>query len=363
MTEFSPQACVPLADMTTIGVGGAAEWWVSVANVEGAQEAGAWAAQRAVPVTVIGGGSNLVVSDRGVPGLVVQMAIGGTRCDWAGDALHVLAGAGVGWDALVAEVVALGAWGMECLSGIPGSVGATPLQNVGAYGQTISQTLVSVDAVDVSSGERKVFTARECDLGYRTSRFRERDRDRYMIVSARYVLGRVAASEHYPDVQRGLAALGVDEPGPADIRAIVLAIRRSKGMVVDQLDPDSRSVGSFFVNPVLDRRTAEQLGRIAGGADPVMFPSGSGMLKVPAAWLIERTGACKGLIAGRVGLSSKHTLAIVNRGGATADDVVALAVQIKQRVLDQFGIALRPEPRFLGFDEDERMKFLLGEAS
>ena len=358
MSSFTPVPSVGLASLTTMGVGGAAEWFGTLTSVAHVQDACAWAADRGVPLTVMAGGSNLVVSDRGVPGLVVRVAIPGVQLAWDGGGLRVAAGAGVSWDALVAGVVAVGGWGAECLSGIPGSVGATPVQNVGAYGQDVSQVIEAVDAVDRRTGETVTFPAGACAFAYRTSRFRSADRDRYIIVGVRFGFGREAGAYTYPELTRALAARRVQRPVPMDVREAVLGIRRVKGMVVDPADPDTCSAGSFFLNPVIDRGLAERLPALAGGETPPMFPAQSDRVKVPAAWLIERAGGHRGMVAGRAGLSTRHTLAIINRGGATSDEIVDLAVSLKRRVVERFGVFLTPEPVFAGFGDDARMVFL-----
>ena len=362
MSRFTPVPSVGLASLTTMGVGGAAEWFGTLTSVADVQDACAWAGDRGVPLTVMAGGSNLIVSDRGVHGLVVRVAIPGVQLARGGGGdggvLRAVAGAGVSWDALVAEVVAAGGWGAECLSGIPGSVGATPVQNVGAYGQEVSQVIEAVDAVDRLTGEAVDIPVGACAFAYRTSRFRSADRDRYIIVGVRFGFGREAGAYTYPDLTRALAARHVQRPEPADVREAVLGIRREKGMVVDPTNPDTRSAGSFFLNPVIDRGLAERLPELAGGETLPMFPAEPGRVKVPAAWLIERAGGHRGMVAGRAGLSTRHTLAIINRGGATSDEIVDLAVSLKRLVVERFGVWLTPEPMFAGFGDDARMTFL-----
>ncbi|MDO8793518.1 MAG: UDP-N-acetylmuramate dehydrogenase [Vicinamibacterales bacterium] len=358
MSSFAPLPSVGLAAMTTMGVGGAAEWFAELPTVQHVQDACRWAADRGLPLTVMAGGSNLVVSDRGVPGLVVRVAIPGVDLTRDGGALRASAGAGVRWDALVAEVAAAGGWGTECLSGIPGSVGATPVQNVGAYGQEVSQSVEAVEAIDRRTAAVVEWPVRECAFGYRTSRFRSVDRDRYIIVGVRFAFGREAGAYAYPDLTRALAVGHVQRPTPVDVREAVLGIRRAKGMVVDPADPDTRSAGSFFLNPVMDRGVAERLPEQSAGEAPPVFAADAGRVKVPAAWLIERAGGHRGMVAGRAGLSTRHTLAIINRGGATSDEIVDLAVSLKRRVVERFGVWLTPEPVFAGFGDDERMAFL-----
>lgn len=359
-TELAPAAAVPLAPFCTLQVGGAAEWFAEVTAASGIAPACRWAAGRGLPLTVLGGGSNVVVSDRGVRGLVLRMSIRGVDADWDGDVWHVRAGAGEPWDALVETAVRQQAWGLECLSGIPGTVGGTPVQNVGAYGQDVSQTIDTVEVVERATGAAMSIPADACGFAYRDSRFRGSDRNRYIIAAVRFGLSRARVRPFAADVERELAGRPLVTPG--DAREAVLALRRAKGMVVEETNPDARSVGSFFVNPVLPIAQAESLGTHAG-ARPPMFPAGEGHVKVPAAWLIEHAGWSRGAGAGPAGLSSRHALAIVNRGGASAEDVVAFATGIKQAVLDRFGVALAAEPIFLGFEDDARVAFLKGTGS
>lgn len=353
-----PVAAVPLAPLSTLQVGGAAEWFVDLTEAAQIAPACRWAADRGLPLTVLGGGSNVVVSDRGLRGLVVRMAIRGVDAAWQGDTWRVRAGAGEPWDALVEAAVRQHAWGIECLSGIPGTVGGTPVQNVGAYGQDVSQTIDAVDVVERATGSAQSIPGSACGFVYRDSRFRAADRNRYIIAAVRFRLSRAQTRPLAADVAR--AAGGPAGVTPADVREAVLALRRSKGMVVEPANPDARSVGSFFVNPVVDTGQAEAFAARAGGDAPPCFPAGAGCVKVPAAWLIERAGWPRGSGSGAVGLSSRHALAIVNRGGASADDVVACAVAVKQAVLDRFGVALAAEPIFLGFEDDARVAFLKG---
>jgi len=315
---------VPLADKTTLGIGGAAKHFARVTSIVELEEALA-SAER---VLIIGGGSNLVVGDGGFDGLVVQMAIRGTSIDC--DTVNVAAGES--WDDFVAQMVAARRVGIECLSGIPGLVGATPMQNVGAYGQEVSDTITRVRAFDREKRELVTFTPAECKFGYRSSMFRHTSR--YVIVDVTFQLPRGEDSQlRYAELQR---ALGADRAPLANVRDTVIALRRGKGMVVDPGDPDSRSAGSFFTNPLV---TAKQ---VPDGAP--QWPQADGRIKVSAAWLIERAGFHKGYTRGRVGISKKHALALVNRGGATADELLDLAGQIQKAVRMAFGIKLEPEP-------------------
>jgi UDP-N-acetylmuramate dehydrogenase len=352
------QSDIPLAPLTTIGVGGSARWFVRAASAEDVSFAHAWSRDRNVAFTVMGGGSNVIISDSGIDGLVVQIAIAGIQFTARGATTVVRAGAGEVWDTVVAQSTERGAQGLECLSGIPGTVGGTPVQNVGAYGQEVADTLSEVTVFDRKSGEIGSLRRAECGFGYRTSRFKSSDGGRYVICDVTYELSDRLPVATYPDLIRLLEQQGVRSPTVADMRAAVLSIRRSKGMVVDATDPDTRSVGSFFMNPIVDAAHHARMTSADGAAPGFAMPDGR--VKVPAAWLIERSGFSRGYGAGVVGLSSKHPLAIVNRGGATARDVVALARRIQQQVADRFEVWLGPEPTFIGFGDDNDVTNLLG---
>jgi UDP-N-acetylmuramate dehydrogenase len=355
--DVHPAAGVPLAPLTTLGVGGRAQAFLTVDHPDQLLPADRWCEARGLPMVVLGGGSNLVVADEGVTGLVVAMRVSGLRFERrSGDTL-AHAGAGEPWDGIVAGAVARGLAGVECLSGIPGSAGGTPIQNVGAYGQEIADVLDAVTVFDRHTRALSTLTAAECRLSYRMSRFKREDAGRFVVcgISLRLAAGGPVIA--YPDLGRYLAEARVSRPSLLDVREAVLAIRRRKGMVVDPGDPDSRSVGSFFMNPVLSAEAHERLGSIAGAPAPG-FPLPDGRVKVPAAWLIERAGFCRGDADGRVGISTRHPLALVNRGGASARDVLRLAARIKRRVGERFGIALRPEPVFVGFEADTDVRYL-----
>ena len=363
------QAGVPLAPLTTLGIGGSAEWFIRATTIEEVVAAHEWCRRRAVAFSVMGGGSNLVIADGGVRGLVLQIAIGGIDFSRRGETTVLRVGAGEPWDAVVAAAVSRGLQGVECLSGIPGTVGGTPVQNVGAYGQEVAGTISQVTALDRETGEVGTLRGADCRFGYRTSRFKGDDVGRFVICEVTYELSDAAPTVTYPDLVGLLKRQGIRSPKVADVRAAVLSIRQSKGMVVDAADPDTRSVGSFFMNPVVDRSCLERItvgtyyldGTLTVGMErgSFGFPTPDGRVKVPAAFLLERAGFRKGYGSGSVGLSSKHPLAIVNRGGATARDVVALARQIKQRVADRFEIRLQTEPTFVGFGDDADVAYLL----
>ncbi|HET8759336.1 MAG TPA: UDP-N-acetylmuramate dehydrogenase [Solirubrobacteraceae bacterium] len=323
-----------LAALTTLRLGGPAGSYVEARDeaelIDAARDA----------ALVIAGGSNVVVADGGVPGRVVRIATRGVERDGA----RLEVAAGEDWDALVAGCVADGLQGFECLSGIPGSVGATPIQNVGAYGQEVAETVVAVRVFDRSTGRVEVMSPAECEFGYRTSVFKYHDRR--VVLSVTFELREATESGplRYAELAR---ALGIEIGGSAplaDVRDAVLALRRGKGMVIDPADPDSVSAGSFFTNPILD----------AAPDGAPAWPEGDGRVKTSAAWLIERAGFHRGYGNGRVGISSKHTLALVNRGGATTAELLALAHEIAAGVHDRFGIALHPEPVLVGVDWEER---------
>lgn len=344
-------ADVPLAPRTTIGVGGVARWLATVTDEAELGEALAWARDRAVPLFVLGGGSNIVVSDSGFDGLVIDVALRGIRCRERGGGVLLRVEAGESWDAVVDFAVTRGLAGVECLSGIPGRVGATPIQNVGAYGQEVAESMVEVEAVSRDDGESATFTRDECEFGYRDSVFKRREKDRWIITAVTFSLDRSRPpTVRYPELERVLA--GLDAPSLRNVRDAVLGLRRAKGMVVDPADPDTRSVGSFFMNPVVDSHTfdvvAEGARSLGIPRDSIpSFPTAAGT-KLSAAWLIERAGFLKGTRRGGVAISSKHALAIVNGGNATATEIRELAEEIRARVERVFGVELEPEARFVG---------------
>ncbi len=358
--SIRPQAGVPLAPLTTLGVGGAARWFVRSTRAEEVAAAHRWAREEQLSLFVLGGGSNLVIADAGFDGLVVQIAIDGIDVSRDGFDTVFRAGAGEPWDRLVAAAVGRGLAGVECLSGIPGSVGGTPVQNVGAYGQDVSATIRELTAFDRTAGRLMTLAGGDCGFAYRTSRFKREDAGRFVICDVQFALRPGPPTVTYPDVVRVFADRASDSVTLDEVRQAVLAIRRRKGMVIDESDPDTRSVGSFFMNPVVAADVRERLA-VESGSEVPGFPVPGGRVKIPAGWLIERAGFARGHRCGRVGVSSKHPLALVTLGGATARDVVGLATEIKQRVADRFGIGLRPEPAFVGFGDDPAVAYLLDE--
>jgi UDP-N-acetylmuramate dehydrogenase len=339
--------------LSTLGVGGPARFYARASDRDAVIAGAAWAQSRAVPLLVLGGGSNVVIADEGYPGLVLHVLPEGVETRRADGEVHLRAGAGVSWDALVDTAAANGWAGVECLSGIPGRVGATPIQNVGAYGQDVSETITAVETFDVVGKTPVTLSNEECGFGYRSSRFKGADRDRYIILAVEYrLVPGGAPAVRYPDVQHHLAERGVAAPSLRDVRAAVIEVRRRKSMVLDPGDPNARSVGSFFMNPVVSKETgaavqAAALSMNAPGADAMpRWPVASGV-KLSAAWLIERAGFPRGYRKGNAGISDNHPLALVNRGGATAREVVDLAREIRDRVRAAFGVSLVPEPVFV----------------
>jgi UDP-N-acetylmuramate dehydrogenase len=336
---------VRLAGLTTLGVGGAARWFARAVTEVDVAEAVAFAQDRHVPLFVLGGGSNLLVSDEGFPGLVLQMGIAGV--ERAGDVLRV--GAGVVWDVFVQQTVEAGLQGVECLAGIPGTVGGTPVQNVGAYGQEVSETIVSVRCFDTVVGQFVELSNAECGFAYRTSRFNTTERGLYIVTRVDFKLHEGGAPcLKYADLKKHFE--GKASPSLTEVAEAVRTIRRGKGMVVDAGDPNSRSAGSFFRNPIVGEELLLKVSEAAGiGVEAVPhWSAGDGLIKLPAAWLLEQAGFVRGYAMGRAGISSRHTLAVINRGDATAADIVALRERIIETVRLKFGIELEQEPVSVG---------------
>lgn len=336
---------VPLAPMTTLGVGGPAKILARARSLDDIREIAQWAAAHGEPLLVLGGGSNVVVSDDGWDGAVLRVELRGIDIESQNrEEAVVKVAAGEAWDDFVAFAVARDWAGIECLSGIPGSAGATPIQNVGAYGQDVSETIVRVDAFDTATRTARTLTNRECGFGYRSSAFKTVDRGRFIVAAVAFRLRPGgAASLRYPELQKILDGKAASLQ---QVRDAVLAIRRRKGMVLDPSDPDTRSDGSFFMNPVIAPKDFQELCARAGVTDVPVYPAGD-QLKLSAAWLIENAGFRKGFAHGNAAISSKHTLAITNRGGATAREILELAEIVREGVRKKFGIELQAEPRIL----------------
>jgi UDP-N-acetylmuramate dehydrogenase len=383
---------VSLADYTTVRLGGPARRFIRASTEAGLIEAVRAADASGEPVLILGGGSNVVVADEGFDGTVIQVATRGLtlgggpagtgggepppdgeptagrpgrmvapRSGWGLERVvspeaTLTVAAGEDWDAVVARTIADGLAGLECLSGIPGLAGATPIQNVGAYGQEVSETITQVRAYDRDSQAILAIPNRQCGFGYRTSRFKRDQAGRFVILSVTFRLAAqpVSVPVRYAELAAALGVATGHQVAAAKVREAVLELRQRKGMVIDPADPDTRSVGSFFVNPVLDRAAmaaveAAARARCGAGIQVPRFDTGDGLVKVPAAWLIEQAGFGKGYSLGdSARISAKHTLALVNPGSATTAGLLALARRIRDGVRDTFGVSLTPEPVLVG---------------
>ncbi len=334
---------VPLAPYTTLGIGGPARWFVEGTDEESVLEAVRFARERSLPLFVLGGGSNLLVSDEGFPGVVVRIALMGIEQN--GNVFRVAAGEN--WDNFVTHAIDKGFGGIECLAGIPGTAGGTPVQNVGAYGQEVSGTIAMVRVLDLNHLKYGELPAATCGFSYRRSIFNTTHRGRFVVTRIDYKLRNKAFPVlSYPDLKRYFRDRK-DTPTLAEAAAAVREIRHEKGMLLVEGEPDCRSAGSFFKNPVVPQAQYDALVAKASAPIPV-FAAPRGMVKIPAATLVEQAGFHKGFTMGAAGISSRHTLALINRGGATAAEVVALRDLIAATVEKRFGIRLETEPVWLG---------------
>ena len=340
-----PSGTTRLSELTTLRLGGPVDELVEARDERTLVDAVAAADAGGVPVLAVAGGSNLVVSDEGVPGRVVLVRTRGVHveADLCGGAM-VRVAAGEDWDRLVARAVAAGWVGVEALSGIPGSVGATPVQNVGAYGQEVAQTIAAVRVWDRREHRQRTFSTAECGFGYRSSRFKS-DPTRFLVLEVTFQLpiGDLSAPVTYPELARSLDAPTGSRVPLDRVREAVLGLRRGKGMVLDADDHDTWSAGSFFTNPLLSPEAAAQL-----PADAPRWPQGDDLVKTSAAWLIEQAGFFRGYGSGPARISSKHTLALTNTGGARTEDVLALAREVRAGVRARFGVELVNEPVLVG---------------
>jgi UDP-N-acetylmuramate dehydrogenase len=294
---------------------------------------------------VLAGGSNVVISDAGFDGTALLIRTSGLTARPVGDEVDVTVQAGEPWDDIVARSLAEGWSGLECLSGIPGSTGATPIQNVGAYGQEVAELITAVRVLDRMTGEIATHTVAECGLGYRSSVFKGTDRWIVLAVTFRLAVSRLSAPIRYSDLAQALDVPIGERAEAAVVRDAVLQLRASKGMVLDEQDPDTYSAGSFFMNPVLDADGFDALSdRTATNGSPPAWPGADGGFKTSAAWLIERAGFAKGYGNTHVSISTKHTLALTNRGDGTTKELLDLAREVRDGVYDRFGVMLRPEP-------------------
>ncbi|WP_155375506.1 UDP-N-acetylmuramate dehydrogenase [Catellatospora vulcania] len=348
MSDNSP-ARHALADLTTLGLGGPAGRLVTAESADDIVSAAHSASRTGEPLLVLGGGSNVVIGDVGFPGAVLLIRSSGVEVVGEhGDEVSVRVAAGHPWDDFVARTVDDGLAGVECLSGIPGATGGSPIQNIGAYGQDVSQTIESVTVYDRTEGEVAVFSPADCRFEYRNSVFKYTDRWIVLDVTFRLRRDPLSGPVGHAELARALGTGPHDRAPLAQVREQVLELRRSKGMVLDPGDPDTSSVGSFFTNPVLSAAAYAELCRRLDGAEPPAWPGADGVMKVSAAWLIEQAGFTPGYAHGAAAISSKHLLALTHRGGGTTGELLELAAEIRDAVHDRLGVTLRPEPVLVG---------------
>ena len=338
---------VPLAPLTTLRIGGPAARMADLEREADVVDAVRDADRSGDPLLVLGEGSNVVVADDGFPGLVVRMNLRGLHVRREGERVVLDVAAGESWDALVARAVGEGWRGLECMSGIPGLVGGTPIQNVGAYGQEVSDAITRVRVFDRARGVFADMDRGACGFGYRASVFKRNER--YVVTGVRFDLEVADSSAplRYAELTNALSVEDGARVPLTGARDTVIALRRRKGMVLDPQDPDSVSAGSFFVNPVVDEGILAAVEARAGERPP-RFDAGDGRFKLAAAWLVERAGFPRGWGTGRVGVSRKHALALVNRGGATSAELLSAAIAIRDGVRVRFGVELEPEPVLVG---------------
>lgn len=345
--SFEIQQNVGLAEYTTFKIGGRARFFVEARDESEIFRAVEFAEEHSLNIFVLGGGSNVLIADRGFDGLVIKIALGGIKLTVKdSETVFLTACAGEDWDELVAFSTKKNLQGFECLSGIPGLVGGTPVQNVGAYGQEISETIVSVRVFDRASGKIFDMTDRDCGFAYRASVFNTTHKNQFIVLTVTFALKTNGKPKIvYKDLQE---YFGDKKPTLAETRKAVLEIRSAKSMVIDGEDVNSRSAGSFFKNPILKREKLAEISEKLGCAIP-NYTVDENTVKIPAAWLIERAGFNKGYQKENVGISTRHTLAIVNLGNASACDVIALKNDIQEKVREYFDIMMTPEPVFIGF--------------
>ncbi len=354
MATLQVQEQVGLAPLTTIGIGGPARFFARVQSEHELEEAAAFAVTHRLPLFVLGGGSNLLVRDEGFPGLVLHLAIGGEmQITPAGDRVRYDVPAGVVWDDFVLSACEAGLTGVECLAGIPGFTGGTPVQNVGAYGQEVAQTIATVRVYDRVSRTFLALSNEQCCFAYRSSCFNTQPLGRYLVTQVSFTLSSGAGAPiTYPELK---ARFRESEPSPLEIYYAVREIRRGKGMLLSADDPDSRSAGSFFKNPIVPVSCLEKIAA-AQAVAPEAVPHWSALgrhdagsdVKLAAAWLVQMAGFPKGFVDGRAGISSRHSLALINRGGAQFDDLARLRDRIRAEVKARFGVELEQEPIELG---------------
>lgn len=352
------QQNVSLAQYTTLKIGGNAKYFFRSTNETELIDALQFARERGLSVFILGGGSNVLIADAGFDGLVIHIAMDRSELRLSNaeakqlegaesenqTSRRITAGAGENWDDFVAFCVQNDLAGVECLSGIPGSVGGTPVQNVGAYGQEVSETIVAVRCLDRELLKPVTLTNAECGFSYRKSMFNSTENGRYIVCDVTFELRQNGEPRlAYKDL---IEYFGGRQPDLQEVRDAVLKIRRSKSMVIDSKDPNSQSAGSFFKNPIVTR---DQLAELQTKYENMPFFEFGESAKIPAAWLIEKSGFQKGFALGNAGISTNHTLALVNRGGASATEILSLKTELQEAVETKFGVSLQPEPVFVGF--------------
>ncbi|MGM9999111.1 MAG: UDP-N-acetylmuramate dehydrogenase [Candidatus Bruticola sp.] len=344
---------VAISSLTTFEIGGPAAYLAEPTTLSELKESITFARQHKLPIFPIGSGSNILAADSGFPGLLIKSRMQDLKITTQEDYVCIEAQSGVLWDDLVAQSVSLNSAGLECLSGIPGQVGAAPVQNIGAYGQEAANCIEHVQVLDLDSLELKNIPTRDCAFAYRTSNFKTIWKDRFFITSVSFKLKHQGqASLRYQDLERffaeQLAANKNWRPNLNDVRQAVLQVRASKSMLYDKKNPNHRCAGSFYLNPIVEYTKAQQL-KEQYPSIPVYATDNQNLCKISAAWLVDQAGFCKGFRHGRAGVSSAHTLALINAGGASADDILAFSAEITAKIHEKFGIQLVPEPVMLGF--------------
>ncbi len=342
---FSPQRDHPLAPLTTLELGGKARYFADIHSLDELHEALRWAHNHHVALQILGDGSNIIVADEGVPAFVLRLGLKGIVSDKEAEGrIFVQAAAGESWDALVEYAVTHNLAGIECLSGIPGRVGAAPIQNIGAYGQDIAQCMAHLEAIHRETLETRRFDASECGFSYRQSRFKQPNNP-WIITSVTYALrAQETSTISYRELKQALGSSKTTTSFPlAQIRKQVLALRKSKSMLRSSDDPNRRSVGSFFVNPIIPTQHVQALQEAHGATIP-QWPVSETQSKLSAAWLIEQSGFYKGQRQGAVGISSKHALCLVHHGHGSSEELLGFAKQIQTKVFECFAINLEIEP-------------------
>ena len=348
--SFNVKENIPLAELTTLKIGGAARFFVSAQSENEIVEAVNYAGENNLELFILGGGSNVLIADEGFDGLVLQIASKGISVKDTENKTLVTANAGEDWDGFCEFCVAENLQGVECLSGIPGLVGGTPVQNVGAYGQEVSESIRSVKVYDRAEKQVKELSNADCGFAYRTSIFNTSHKNRYIVLAVTFALEKNGAPKIiYKDLREFFDG---ESPTLTQTRRAVLQIRAAKSMVIDVDDPNSKSAGSFFKNPIVSKdkfTEIEQRTELKAIGSVPFFKVDDKNVKIPAAWLIEKSGFQKNFRKGKVGLSSRHTLAIVNFDNASAKDILELKSEIQAKVKATFGVELLPEPIFVGF--------------